>query len=62
MDGMFATVREHPADDEEAQKDQSGKKVITMFLNQGIQEPGHTRELVHRVFHTFSSEAFWFIA
>jgi len=62
MDGMFATAREHPADDEEAQKDQSGKKVITMFLNQGVQEPCRPFNLGHRVFHTFSSEFFWFIA
>ena len=62
MDGMLATAREHPADDEDAQKDESGKKVITMFLNQGIQEPGRTLNLSHRVFHTFSSEFFWFIA
>ncbi len=61
MDGMFATARKNPDDDEETQKDEFGEKVITMFLNQGVQELGRTGKLGHGVFHTFPSEVFWFI-
>jgi hypothetical protein len=62
MDGAFAAARKHPADAEKTQKDKPDEKVITMFVNQGIQEPGRTREIIYRVFHTTPSGLFTFIS
>jgi hypothetical protein len=58
MDGTFAPSRKNPADDEERQKDEPDKKVITMFVNQGIQELGRTRDINYRVIHTNPSGFF----
>ena len=55
IDGTLAAARKHPADAEKAQKDKPDEKVITMFVNQGIQEPGGTRDIIYRVFHTTPS-------
>jgi hypothetical protein len=59
VDGMFATPRKHPDDDEETQKDQSSEKIFPMFVNQGVQESGYTGDFEHRMFHTGPSQIFW---
>jgi hypothetical protein len=61
MHGAFAAARKHPGEKEEAQEDEADKKVVAMFLNQGIQKLGRTRDIDHRVFHTNPSVFFWFI-
>lgn len=58
MDGTFASPRKNPADDEERQKDEPDKKVITMFVNQGIHELGRPRDIYYRVIHTNPSGFF----
>ena len=52
MDWTFATARNNPGDDDEAEKDEADEKILSMLLNQTIQELGHTREIDNRVFHT----------
>lgn len=52
MHRMFATTHDNPSDDEDTKKDEADEKILSMLLNQTIQEPGHTREINNRVFHT----------
>lgn len=51
MRRTFATAHENPSDGEEAQKNEQDKEVITMILNQTIQNLGDTRNDFYRVFH-----------
>jgi len=52
MHRTFATAHNNPSDDDETEKDEADEKILSMLLNQTIQEPGHTREINNRVFHT----------
>lgn len=52
MHRMFAATHDNPSDDEDTKKDEADEKILSMLLNQTIQEPGHTREINNRVFHT----------
>jgi hypothetical protein len=52
MHRTFATAHNNPSDDDETKKDEADEKILPMLLNQTIQEPGHTREMHNRVFHT----------
>ena len=52
MHRMLAAAHNNPGDDGETEEDEPEEKVITMFLNQIIQELGHTRDVHNRVFHT----------
>lgn len=51
MHATFATAREHPGYDEEAEKNEPDKEVVTMILNQAIQSLGDTCHDFYRVFH-----------
>ena len=52
MHRTFATAHNNPGDDDETEKDEADEKILSMLLNQTIQEPGHTRDIRNRVFHT----------
>jgi hypothetical protein len=52
MHRTFAAAHNNPGDDEETQKDEPDEKIVPLFLNQTIQELGHTRNVRNRVFHT----------
>ena len=52
MHRTFVTAHNNPGDDGETEKDEADEKILSMLLNQTIQEPGHTREINNRVFHT----------
>ena len=52
MHRTFAAAHNNPGDDGETEEDEPEEKVIPMFLNQIIQELGHTRDVHNRVFHT----------
>jgi len=51
MHRMFAMAQNNPNDDEETQKGEPAEKIVSMFLNQMIQELGYTRDIHNGVFH-----------
>src|SRR5579883_2558192 len=52
MHRTFSATHNNPGDDEETQKNEPDEKILPMFLNQMIQELGHTGDINNRVFHT----------
>ncbi len=56
MHRTFAAAHNNPDDDEETRKGEPNEKVISVILNQVIQNLGDTRNNFHRVFHVNLSE------
>src|SRR5437660_12859866 len=52
MHWTLAPSRQNPSDEDEAQECETGKEIITLFLNQLIQKPRDTHQVLHRMFHT----------
>jgi len=61
MHGPLAAAHNNPGDEDDAEVKEPDKKIVSVILNQAIQELRKASDIEHRVIHINSFRLIWFV-